>query len=169
MTLLNIIHYPDVRLHTIATPVAKHEFDTKLLKLIDDMAQTMYEAPGIGLAATQVDVHKRIVVIDISETRDQLQVFINPDIIALEGTCTWEEGCLSVPGVYEEVERAEKITVTAQDQYGKSFELQAEGLLAICIQHETDHLNGQVFVEKLSHLKRNRIITRIKKNQRKNR
>ena len=168
MARLNILHYPDARLHKIATPLSDAEFDDKLLQFIQDMAQTMYDAPGIGLAATQVDVHKRIIVIDISETRDQLQVLINPEITSLEGECRWEEGCLSVPGIYEEVERAEKITVKAQDQYGKPFELQAEGLLAICIQHETDHLNGKVFIEKLSRLKLNRIMTKLKKNQRKN-
>jgi peptide deformylase len=168
MARLNILHYPDARLHKIAAPIVDAEFDDKLLAFIGDMAQTMYDAPGIGLAATQVDVHKRIIVIDISETRDQLQVFINPEITSLEGQCLWEEGCLSVPGIYEEVERAERITVKAQDQYGKPFELEAEGLLAICIQHEVDHLNGKVFVEKLSRLKLTRIITKLKKSQHKN-
>jgi peptide deformylase len=169
MARLNILHYPDARLHKIAVPVVDTEFNEELLQLIRDMAQTMYEAPGIGLAATQVDVHKRVIVIDISETRDQLQVFINPEIMSSEGQCLWEEGCLSVPGIYEEVERAESITVKAQDQHGNAFQLAAQGLLAICIQHEVDHLNGKVFVEKLSRLKLNRIITKLKKSQLKNR
>lgn len=169
MARLNIIHYPDARLHKIADPVMEAEFTDQLNQLIDDMAHTMYAAPGIGLAATQVDVHKRILVIDISETGNELHVLINPEIISYHGKCRWEEGCLSVPGVYEEVERAEKITVKAQDRYGKPFELQAEGLLAVCIQHENDHLNGQVFVEKLSRLKQERILNKLKKNQRKKR
>lgn len=167
MALLNILRYPDERLHKVAVPVTAQELDGKLAQFIDDMAQTMYEAPGIGLAATQVDVHKQIIVIDISESRDALQVFINPEIISLSGTIQWEEGCLSVPGIYEEIERAEKIVVRALDRHGKSFELEAQDLLAVCIQHEVDHLKGKVFVEKLSRLKLNRIINKIRKNQRK--
>lgn len=167
MALLNILKYPDPRLHTVATPVADNEFDATLLKLIEDMRETMYEADGVGLAATQVNVHKRILVLDVSETRDNLQVFINPVITLLEGLCESQEGCLSVPGIYETVERAQKIRVQAQDQYGKEFSLEAEGLLSRCLQHETDHLNGKVFIEKLSQLKLNRIINKIKKNNRK--
>ena len=168
MALLNILKYPDPRLHTVAKPVADDEFDATLLKLIEDMTETMYEADGVGLAATQVNVHKRIFVLDVSETRDDLQVFINPVITPLEGICQSQEGCLSVPGIYETVERAQKIHVQAKDQYGKVFSLEAEGLLSRCLQHETDHLNGKVFIEKLSQLKLNRIITKIKKDNRKN-
>ncbi|UXY15041.1 peptide deformylase [Chitiniphilus purpureus] len=165
MALLNILQYPDERLHIVAKPVT--QFDEVLQKLVDDMAETMYEAPGIGLAATQVNVHQRVIVIDISETRDQLLVLVNPELSALQGHTTYEEGCLSVPGIYEEVERAQAVTVRAFDQHGEPFELQADGLLAICIQHEIDHLDGKVFVEKLSRLKLNRIVQKLKKNQRK--
>ncbi len=165
MAILNILHYPDERLHKIAAPI--REFDAELQQLIDDMAETMYEAPGIGLAATQVDAHIRLVVIDISEEKNALQVLINPEIIATEGETTYEEGCLSVPGIYEEVKRAEKVKVKALDRQGKPFELEAAGLLAICIQHEIDHLNGKVFIEKLSRLKLTRIIQKLKKNQQK--
>jgi peptide deformylase len=161
MAILNILHYPDERLHTVAQPIT--EFDAALQRQIDDMAQTMYEAPGIGLAATQVDYHRRLVVIDISETKDELLVLINPQIIEMNGITTYEEGCLSVPGIYEEVERAEQIKVKALDRNGKPFELAADGLLAICIQHEIDHLDGKVFVEKLSRLKLNRIMQKLKK------
>lgn len=167
MALLNILKYPDPRLHTVATPLADNEFDASLLKFVNDMIETMYEADGVGLAATQVNVHKRILVLDVSETRDDLRVFINPVITPLEGVCQSQEGCLSVPGVYETVERAQKIHVSARDQYGKEFSLEAEGLLSRCLQHETDHLNGKVFIERLSQLKLNRIITKIKKNNRK--
>lgn len=166
MALLNILHYPDDRLHTVAKSVT--DFGPVLQALIDDMAETMYEAPGIGLAATQVNQHIRLVVIDLSETKDQLQVFINPEIIEMDGAVTGEEGCLSVPGIYETVERAEHIRVRALDRHGQPFELAAEGLLAICIQHEIDHLNGKVFVERLSRLKFNRIVQKLKKNQKKN-
>ncbi|XZG69944.1 peptide deformylase [Chitinibacteraceae bacterium HSL-7] len=165
MALLNILHYPDERLHTVAKPVT--QFDAKLQQFVADMAETMYDAPGIGLAATQVDRHERIIVIDISETKDQLMVFINPEFVDMDGHTTYEEGCLSVPGIYEEVERAERVKVKAFDQFGKAFELSADGLLAICLQHEVDHLNGRVFVEKLSRLKFNRIVQKLKKNQRK--
>lgn len=164
MALLPILHYPDPRLHKVAQPVTR--VDDKIRKLINDMAETMYAAPGIGLAATQVDVHQRIIVIDISETRDQLQVFINPEIIRAEGEAECEEGCLSVPGIYEKVTRAAKVTVTALDAQGRQRVLEAEGLLAVCIQHEMDHLVGKVFVEKLSRLKQQRIAAKLAKQQR---
>ncbi len=164
MALLQILHYPDPRLHKVAQPVAR--VDDKIRKLINDMAETMYAAPGIGLAATQVDVHIRLIVIDLSETRDQLQVFINPEIIRAEGEAECEEGCLSVPGVYEKVTRAAKVTVAALDAQGKQRTVEAEGLLAVCIQHEMDHLVGRVFVEKLSRLKQNRIVAKLAKQQR---
>ncbi|SMC28728.1 peptide deformylase [Andreprevotia lacus DSM 23236] len=165
MSILNILHYPDERLHTVAKPVT--QFDERLQTMIDDMAQTMYEAPGIGLAATQVDFHQRLIVVDISESKDQLMVLINPEIVEADGHTVYEEGCLSVPGIYEEVERAEHIRIKALDRHGKPYEIEADGLLAICIQHEIDHLDGKVFVEKLSRLKLNRIIQKLKKNQRK--
>jgi len=161
MARLDILHYPDARLHTIAKPVAL--VDARIRKLIDDMAETMYAAPGIGLAATQVNVHERVIVIDISESHDQLRVFINPEIIAQSGREESEEGCLSVPGVFDKVERAEQVTVRALDRDGKPFELKADGLLAVCIQHEMDHLMGKVFVEYLSPLKRNRIKSKLLK------
>ncbi len=164
MAILQILHYPDERLHTIAKPVAA--VDGRIRQLVDDMAQTMYAAPGIGLAATQVDVHERVIVIDISETHDQLLVLINPEIIRAEGTEEREEGCLSVPGIYDRVTRAERITVRALDRDGKSFTLDADGLLAVCIQHEMDHLQGKVFVEYLSRLKQNRIRQKLKKRER---
>ena len=161
MAILNIIHYPDERLHTVAIPVV--EVNEEIRRLTADMAETMYAAPGIGLAATQVNVHKQVVVVDISEERNRLQVFINPEIIASEGNAEHEEGCLSVPGIYENVTRAEKVTVKALDVEGKPFTLKADGLLAICIQHEIDHLKGKVFVEYLSRLKLNRIRLKMKK------
>ena len=161
MAILNILHYPDERLHTVATPVAG--VNAEIRQLVADMAETMYAAPGIGLAATQVNVHKQLVVIDISEERDSLQVFINPEIVTSEGKEEHEEGCLSVPGIYEKVTRAEKVTVRALDKEGKPFTLEAEGLLAICIQHEIDHLKGKVFVEYLSRLKQVRIRQKQKK------
>ncbi len=164
MALLSILHYPDQRLHKTAAPVAR--VDDKIRKLIKDMAQTMYAAPGIGLAATQVDVHLRIIVIDISEAHDQLQVLINPEIISAEGEEECEEGCLSVPGIYEKVTRAAKIVVSALDGNGHPRTIEADGLLAVCIQHEMDHLVGRVFVEKLSRLKQQRIIARLNKQQR---
>jgi peptide deformylase len=164
MALLPILHYPDPRLHKIAVPVKR--VDDKIHKLIKDMAETMYAAPGIGLAATQVDVHQRLLVIDISETRDRLQVFINPEIISAEGEAECEEGCLSVPGIFEKVTRAAKVTVSALDEHGQQRTLQAEGLLAVCIQHEMDHLVGRVFVEKLSRLKQQRIVAKLSKQQR---
>ncbi len=164
MAILDIINYPDPRLHTVAKPVK--EFNASLRRLIDNMSETMYEAPGIGLAATQVDQHIQLLIIDTSETKNQLQVFINPKILERDGEQTYEEGCLSVPGVYESVIRAEKIVVEAMDAQGKVFSLEAHGLLSVCIQHEMDHLLGKVFVEYLSPLKRNRIKNKMLKLQR---
>jgi peptide deformylase len=161
MAILDILNYPDPRLHTVAKPVK--EVDASTRRLIKDMAETMYAAPGIGLAATQVNQHIQLIVIDTSETKDQLLVFINPKIIAKSGAQDYEEGCLSVPGVYESVTRAEKITVEALDANGEKFTLDAEGLPSVCIQHEMDHLLGKVFVEYLSPLKRNRIKTKMVK------
>ncbi|MHB1214145.1 MAG: peptide deformylase [Thiobacillus sp.] len=167
MARLDILHYPDTRLHTVAKPVP--EVDSRIRQLIDDMAETMYAAPGIGLAATQVNVHERIIVIDISETRDALCVFINPEIVAQSGRAEGEEGCLSVPGVFDMVTRAERVTVRALDRHGQSFELEADGLLAVCVQHEMDHLMGKVFVDYLSNLKRNRIKAKLAKQAREHR
>jgi peptide deformylase len=161
MALLPILRYPDPRLHTVAARVAR--VDDKIRKLIKDMADTMYAAPGVGLAATQVDIHRRVIVIDVSDTHDQLRVFVNPEIVAASGQSDCEEGCLSVPGVYEKVNRAGRVTVRALDAEGHEFTLEAEGLLAVCIQHEMDHLEGKVFVDKLSRLKQNRILSRLKK------
>jgi peptide deformylase len=161
MPLLNILRYPDARLHKVAAPVTV--FDDGLKKLVADMAETMYAAPGIGLAATQVDVHKQIIVVDVSERRDTLVVLVNPEVLEATGVSDIEEGCLSVPGIYELVERAERVKVRAFDQNGNAFTLEAQGLLAVCIQHEMDHLEGKVFVEKLSRLKQNRILARLKK------
>ncbi|POZ63249.1 peptide deformylase [Chromobacterium alticapitis] len=166
MALLNILHYPDERLHTVAAPV--EVFDAALKQQIDDMFETMYEAKGIGLAATQVDYHRRLVVMDISEERDERRVFINPEIVEKDGETVYEEGCLSVPGIYDKVTRAERVKVKAQDSDGKTFELEADGLLAICIQHELDHLNGVVFVERLSQMKQQRIKTKLKKREKQN-
>lgn len=167
MARLDILHYPDARLHTVAKPVAA--VDARIRQLIDDMAETMCDAPGIGLAATQVNVHERVIVIDISETHDALRVFINPEIVAQSGRVEGEEGCLSVPGVFDLVERAERVTVRALDRDGKAFELEADGLLAVCIQHEMDHLLGKVFVDYLSNLKRNRIKAKLLKQAREHR
>lgn len=164
MALLPILHYPDARLHTRAKPVAKVDEDIR--KLVRDMAETMYAAPGIGLAATQVDVHLRVVVIDISEDKTGLMALINPEITERSGEQLCEEGCLSVPGIYEKVARAERIKTRALNLDGKPFELEAEGLLAVCIQHELDHLEGKVFVERLSALKQNRIKARLAKKAR---
>lgn len=162
MALLPILHYPDPRLRKIAKPVA--QFDERLRALVANMAHTMYEAQGVGLAATQVDVHERVIVIDISDTRDDLKVYINPRIVAASPNRRLaEEGCLSVPGVYDEVERPESVTVEAQDERGRSFRIDAEGLLAVCVQHEMDHLTGKVFVEYLSPLKQTRIRNRMRK------
>jgi len=155
MSLLKILKFPDPRLRTTAVPV--EAVDDEIRCLVDDMLETMYAAPGIGLAATQVDVHKRVLVLDVSESKDEPQCFINPELLGQEGRSIGEEGCLSVPEVTEEVERAERITVRALDADGQQFEQQAEGLLAVCIQHEMDHLEGKLFVDYLSELKRQRI------------
>jgi peptide deformylase len=165
MPLLNILRYPDARLHKVAVPVTV--FDDGLKKLVADMAETMYAAPGIGLAATQVDVHKQIIVVDVSERRDTLVVLVNPEILEATGVSDIEEGCLSVPGIYELVERAERVKVRAFDQNGNPFTLEAQGLLAVCIQHEMDHLKGKVFVENLSQLKQQRIRAKLAKQLRK--
>ena len=162
MAVLDIRRYPDTRLHTVAKPVK--QVDERVRTLVADMAQTMYAAPGIGLAATQVDVHELVIVIDLSDARDHLQVFINPDIIAhSDERADGEEGCLSVPGIYDEVERFARITVRALNLDGQPFELQASGLLAVCIQHEMDHLKGKVFVQYLSRLKQSRIRGKMAK------
>jgi peptide deformylase len=163
MALLRILQYPDPRLKTVARKVAV--VNDEIRRLIKDMAETMYAAPGVGLAATQVDVHQRVIIVDIAETHDQLKVFINPEIIASGGISDCEEGCLSVPGIFEKVRRAEHIAVRALDSHGKTFQLDAAGLLAVCIQHEMEHLEGKVFVEHLSRLKRQRILARLKKQQ----
>ena len=165
MALLNILRYPDARLHKVAAPVMV--FDDALRALIHDMAETMYSAPGIGLAATQVDVHKQLVVVDVSERRDSLVVLVNPEILESSGVSDIEEGCLSVPGIYEVVERAERVKVQAYDKNANRFTLEAQGLLAVCIQHEMDHLKGKVFVEHLSQLKQQRIRARLAKQLRK--
>jgi peptide deformylase len=164
MAILSILQYPDPRLKKVASPV--DHVDESICSLVRDMAETLYHAPGIGLAATQVDVHKQVIVIDISPSRNQLKVFINPDIIESEGVADLEEGCLSVPGVFDRVKRAERIRVRALDIDGNPFELQSDGMLAVCIQHEMDHLKGKVFVELLSPLKRTRILGRIRKRER---
>jgi peptide deformylase len=164
MAILEILEIPDARLRTVAKPVST--FDADLHQLIEDMTETMYEADGIGLAATQVDVHRRLLVLDVSETRDQPRVYINPEIIASEGSETCEEGCLSVPGIYAEVSRAEKISVRAQKPDGSTFEENLDGMHAICLQHEIDHLDGKLFVDYLSPLKR-RMVTKKLEKQRK--
>lgn len=164
MALLDILIYPDSRLHTKAKPVAK--VDSRIQKLIDDMGETMYAAPGIGLAAPQVNVLERLIVIDISESKDSLLAMVNPEIILSEGRAEHEEGCLSVPGIYAPVNRSEKIRVRALNRDGKTFELDAEGLLGVCIQHEIDHLDGKVFVDYLSHLKQDRIRKKMQKTMR---
>ena len=165
MPILNILRYPDARLHKVAAPVTV--FDDSLKRLVADMAETMYAAPGIGLAATQVDVHKKIIVVDVSERRDSLVVLVNPEIVEATGESDIEEGCLSVPGIYELVPRAERVKVRAFDQNGNAFTLEAQGLLAVCIQHEMDHLEGKVFVEHLSQLKQQRIRAKLAKQLRK--
>lgn len=164
MALLPVLKYPDPRLRKVAAPVER--VDDEVRTLVRDMAETMYAAPGIGLAATQVDVHRRIIVIDISDTRDQLRTFINPVILDKSGDAEFEEGCLSVPGVYEKVQRAQHVTVQALDADGRSYTFEAEDLLAICIQHEMDHLEGKVFVDRLSRLKQQRIVAKLKKQMR---
>ena len=165
MALLSILRYPDPRLHKVATPVAA--VDDRLRALIDDMFATMYDAKGIGLAATQVDVHQRLIVIDVSEERDQRLVLINPELVwTSDERVKGDEGCLSVPGIYDGVERAERVKVRALDEQGQAREIEADGLLAVCIQHEMDHLMGKVFVEYLSPLKQGRIKTKLLKAER---
>ena len=164
MAVLTILQYPDPRLYKKAARV--EIFDLGLSELADSLAQTMYAAPGVGLAATQVDVHKQLIVMDISADKNQLQVLVNPEILERDGLQYCEEGCLSVPGIYDEVERAERIKLRAQRLDGSAFTLEAEGLLAICIQHEMDHLQGKVFVDYLSRLKQNRIKAKLQKQQR---
>ena len=165
MAVLDILKYPDARLDTVAERVPV--VDDRIRKLVADMAETMYAAPGIGLAATQVNVHERVVVIDITETHDQLQVFINPEITWSSDTLqSYEEGCLSIPGIYDKVERPDAVTVTALGLDGKPFTLEADGLLAVCIQHEIDHLNGKLFTQHLSRLKQNRIRQKVQKMER---
>lgn len=164
MAILPILQYPDERLHKVAKNIDK--VDDRIRKLVRDMAETMYSAPGVGLAATQVDQHIRLIVIDVSESHDDLKVFINPELVESTGEKENEEGCLSVPGIYENVTRAEFVTVRAMDEHGKVFTIKAEGLLGVCIQHEMDHLQGKVFVEHLSHLKQTRIRAKLKKQRR---
>jgi peptide deformylase len=164
MPLLPILRYPDPRLKIVASPVTA--IDDGIRRLIRDMAETMYEAPGIGLAATQVDVHKRVIVVDASETRDQLLVLVNPELVESEGVQICEEGCLSVPGIYDNVKRAERVTVRYLDADGKAQTIAAEGMLAVCLQHEMDHLQGRVFVEHLSLLKQTRIKAKLAKQAR---
>lgn len=166
MSQLNILEYPDPRLHRVAAPVAV--FDARLRQFVADLAETMYAAPGVGLAATQVDVHQQVIVVDVSEEKDALRVFVNPRVLwASDETELCEEGCLSVPGVYDEVRRPARVRIGAQDVDGKPFELDCEGMLAVCVQHEMDHLKGKVFVEYLSPLKQNRIRTKMKKKKEK--
>jgi len=164
MAKLEILHFPDPRLRTKAKPVV--EVDSTVRQLVDDMFETMYAAPGIGLAATQVDVHQRVVVVDLSQEQDEPWVFINPEILEKDGVEETDEGCLSVPGIYESVQRAERIRVRALDRDGQVFEQETDGLLAVCIQHEIDHLNGKLFVDYLSSLKRNRIRKKLEKQAR---
>jgi peptide deformylase len=162
MALLHILTYPDKRLHKVAKPV--EVVDDRIRKLVADMGETMYAAPGVGLAATQVDAHVRVIVIDVSDTHDHLQAFINPEIVwSSDERKEYEEGCLSVPGIYDFVERAEQVRVRALNEKGETFEIDCEGLLAVCIQHEMDHLMGRVFVEYLSPLKQTRIRGKMKK------
>ncbi|MGI9319244.1 MAG: peptide deformylase [bacterium] len=163
MALLDILVYPDKRLRQRAEPVT--EFNSELRELVENMAETMYAAPGIGLAAIQVDVLKRVVVMDLSEEKDDLKVFINPEITPLEGTQEFEEGCLSVPGVFASVERVERIRINSVDVSGEPFEIEADGLLSVCIQHEVDHLNGKVFVDYLSRMKQDRVRKKLLKEQ----
>ena len=165
MAILEILQYPDPRLALPAQRVEK--IDASVRKLVADMAETMYAAPGVGLAATQVDRHVQIIVIDVSDDRSDLRVFINPEVTRREGAAVNQEGCLSVPGIYDNVERAESVTVTALDRDGNRFTLNASGMLATCIQHEMDHLQGKVFIERLSELKQNRVRAKLKKRQRK--
>jgi peptide deformylase len=161
MALRTILEYPDPRLRTKARPVTI--FDAELAQLVDDMLETMYAAPGIGLAATQIDVHQRVIVIDVSEQKNEPLVVINPEILSKEGTARTEEGCLSVPGIFDDVVRAAKIRLRAQDKTGAVWERDFEGLLAVCVQHEMDHLEGKLFVDYLSDLKRDRIRKKLEK------
>ena len=165
MAKLTILEFPDPRLRTKATPVERVD---ELGRLIDDMFETMYEAPGIGLAATQVDVHKRFMVIDVSEAKDQPLVFVNPRILERDGLQVYQEGCLSVPGIFADVERANRIKVAALDRNGRPFELDVDGLLAVCVQHEMDHLDGKVFVDYLSPFKREQVRKKLEKLRREN-
>lgn len=165
MALLDILNYPDPRLHTVAKPV--EQIDDRIRTLVKDMAQTMYNAPGIGLAATQINVHERVIVIDLSEEQNSLLVLINPEITwRSDEVQSYEEGCLSVPGIFETVKRSAQIKVKAFDENGKEQQIEADGLLAVCIQHEMDHLAGKVFVEKLSMLKQSRIKSKLQKQKR---
>ena len=166
MPLLPILHFPDPKLRTRAKPV--ESVDDAIRTLIDNMFETMYEAPGIGLAATQVDVHKRVIVVDVSEEKNQPLVFINPELLEKQGVEEMDEGCLSVPGIYEKVQRADRVKVRALDRHGQPFEMEADGLLAVCIQHEMDHLEGKLFVDYLSSLKRDRIQKKLEKQRRHN-
>ncbi|HEX7329463.1 MAG TPA: peptide deformylase [Casimicrobiaceae bacterium] len=163
MALLPILEYPDPRLKKVAARVGR--VTPEIRKLVSDMAETMYAAPGIGLAATQVNVHKQVLILDVSEHRDELRVFIDPVLVEASGEAENEEGCLSVPGYYDKVTRAERVRVRALDEHGESFELDADGLLAVCIQHEMDHLRGKVFVDYLSPLKRARVAAKLRKKQ----
>ena len=164
MALLPILCYPDPRLHTVAKPITA--FDDRLKTLVADMLETMYDAKGIGLAATQVDVHERVIVIDVSEERDEPLVLINPTILGKAGSQVYQEGCLSVPGIYADVERADQVRVSALDRDGRAIEFEADGLLAVCIQHELDHLEGKVFVDYLSAFKREQVRKRLEKHAR---
>ncbi|MCG6871638.1 MAG: peptide deformylase [Gammaproteobacteria bacterium] len=164
MALLGILTYPDPRLLELSQAV--EQFDAELHRLLDDMAETMYQAPGVGLAAPQVNVHRRLIVVDVSEQRDALQEFINPELVATDGSQECEEGCLSVPGIYANVTRAEHIRVRARNRHGEAFEHEASGLEAVCIQHEIDHLDGKVFVDYLSPLKQERIRKKLQKQAR---
>jgi peptide deformylase len=166
MAKLTILEFPDPRLRTIAKAVEPAAIDAGFRRLVDDMFETMYDAPGVGLAASQVDVHQRFMVIDVSEAKNEPRVFINPEIVARSGSQNCEEGCLSVPGIFAQVARAERITVRALDRDGKPFELEAEGLLAICVQHEMDHLDGKLFVDYLSPLKRDMVKRKLAKQRR---
>ncbi len=166
MARLDILEFPDPRLRTVARPLQPADFTPALQTLIDDMFETMYAAPGIGLAASQVDVHQRFMVIDVSEAHDEPRVFINPEIAAHDGSQVYQEGCLSVPGIYADVSRHDRITVRYLDRHGNAQELQADGLLAVCIQHEMDHLDGRLFVDYLSPLKREMVRRKLAKQRR---
>ncbi len=164
MSILNILNFPDSRLRIKAKPVTS--FDAALRSLIDNMFETLYAAPGVGLAATQIDVHKRLLIVDVSEDQDDPHTFVNPRIVVRDGVSVHDEGCLSFPGIYEQVERASQVTVAAQDGYGQPFTLEADGLMAVCVQHEIDHLDGKLFVDYISALKRSRIRKKMLKAKR---